>query len=45
MNTYWAVALENILITLCFAWVAIHFNHWWIILFAILGWTTVNIKK
>lgn len=39
---YWAVALENIGITICFTVLAIYFNHWWIGLFSVIGWTSLS---
>lgn len=39
---YWAIALENSIITICFAAVAIYTNSWWVVLFSIIGWTTVR---
>lgn len=42
MKNYFWVAIENILITAIFAIIAIYFEHWWIILFSVLGWTTIK---
>lgn len=42
MKDYWPIALENVGITLCFLIAAIFFNHWWIILFALFGWTSIK---
>lgn len=44
MKTYWPIAFENVGLTACFAVVAIFFGHWWIVLFAILGWTSYTKK-
>lgn len=45
MKDYWPIALENVGITACFVALAIYFNHWWIVLFALLGWTSVKFKQ
>jgi hypothetical protein len=42
MKSYWAIAVENILITVCFALVAIFTNHWWVILFAFAGYSYIK---
>lgn len=42
---YVAVCIENICTTACFTILAILFNKWWIILFAILMHTSVRSKN
>lgn len=42
MKDYWIIALENVGITASFVAVAIFTGHWWVVLFAFLGWTSVK---
>lgn len=41
-HIYWAVALENSALMLCWTALAIFFGKWWIALFSILCFSTVK---
>lgn len=40
-----AVLLENCFILGCFTFLACHFNHWWIVLFSALFFSSVKSKE
>ena len=42
---YWAWAFGNIVNIICWAYLAIHFNKWWIALFAILFMPSIKHKE
>lgn len=44
-SVYWAVALKNSICMVCWAGLAVFFNHWWIALFSILCFTSIERKS
>lgn len=47
-NTIWIyvlVILKNIITIICFTYLAIIFNHWWIILLSVLFTTSITTNK
>lgn len=43
-HTWWAWAIKNSVCIICWTWLAVWFNHWWIALFAILFMSTLTTK-
>lgn len=41
--TAWAV--KNSIVVICFTALAVHFNHWWIVLFAVLLTSSLETKR
>ena len=39
------VFIKNILVLVCFTFLAIFFEKWWIVFFAIIFWNSVSTKK
>lgn len=44
-HIWWAVALENSVLAICWTGLAIHFDKWWLALFSLLAFTTIKSKK
>lgn len=45
-RTAWtAWAIKNSIVVICFTALAIHFNHWWIVLFAFLLTSSLETKR
>ena len=42
---YWSVAIENSIIMICWAGLAIYFGKWWIALFAALCMKDIKTKE
>lgn len=42
---YTIVILKNVITIICFTYLAIIFNHWWIILFSALFMTSITTNK
>ena len=44
-SIYWAVAIDNIIVMICWTALAVYFGKWWIALFAVLCFSQVKKKS